>query len=79
MGGWEFPGFQESLQCSDWTKVMVGSCTAWWDLLSCNVLVHLIMRWAPGGAKITSCLRKCLSASNCAVLWGVTLDIWRKA
>ena len=34
----------------------------------CNVFVHLIIRWAPAGAKITSCLRRCLSGSNWEVL-----------
>ena len=48
---------------------MEGSMTTWWDLLSCNVLVQLIIKWAPrGGAKMTSCLRKCMSGSNWEVL-----------
>ena len=29
-----------------------------------RVLVHLIIMWAPGGPKMASCLKRCLSGSN---------------
>ena len=57
----------------------VGSWTIWCELKLWRVLVHLISQWAPGSAKMRSCLRKWWVGSKALALWEATLDILKNA
>ena len=47
------------------TLPILGILTKCKELLARSVLIHFLSKWAPGGAKVTSFLRKCFECENC--------------